>query len=110
MFAHEDEFKEAEAAITTVAGRVRADTLTAERRKYTLATEQYESNKLGVDTRRKPKGGKQPSKDPQPGTSTNSGRVYKQARKPQGGKGPSNKGTKSQQQALSSLLNALLKK
>lgn len=110
MHAHVEEFKEAEAAITTVAGRVRADTLSVERKKYALATERYESEKLGVDTRRHPKKGKPQTRDPQPGPSSQTGRVYKQARRPQGNKGPSTKGTKSQQKAISTLLNALLKK
>lgn len=111
MHAHPEEYKDAEAAITKVASRVRAETLTAERKKYAVCVERHETEVLGVDLKRpnNKKGRTQQPREPQPGSS-NGGRVFKQARRTQGNKGNISKGAKNQEKALSNLLQMILTK
>lgn len=110
MSSNPESLHDAESAITTVSNRVRADILTAERKKYAIAIERFENEQFGTNQRRlsKPK----QSREPQPGPSnTKPGRTFKQAKRQLGPKGGQFRGSKNNDKnAISNLLNLLLKK
>lgn len=108
MSANPEELRDAESAVTTVASRVRQDTLTTERKKYSLALERFENDQFGAGKKTaKPKNDRQ-NKEPQAGPSNgNGGRTFKQAKRFTGQKNPrNNKGT---DKALSNLLSLLMR-
>lgn len=101
-------YKDAESAINTVACRVRTETLTAEKKKWSVAMDRLEQEQLGVNTKRQNRRSR-PQREPQPGPST-TGRTFKQARRSQGKRGGTNQGAGPNNKAINNLLSLLLKK
>lgn len=100
-----DGYKDAESAINTVANRVRTETVTAEKKKWSVTVDRFTDEQLGVNNRRQNRRSRQ-QKEPQAGPSTG-GRVIKQAKRSQGGKGAAKKGNNK---AINNLISLLLKK